>query len=84
MFAPDASHVIRTGRDQVHAVDLDPQAVVGETADRRQTGNAAGFGEAQARDIAKQGGGIAGRRTQDPDRWRDAGGRSYLSEVRRE
>ena len=35
-------HVVGTGRDQVHAVDLDADAVIGQAVDGWQAGNAAG------------------------------------------
>jgi len=47
-------HVVGTGRDQVHAVDLDADAIVGQTANRRQAGNPARAVETHARHIAKK------------------------------
>ncbi len=57
-------HVVGTGRDEVHTVDLDAQAIVGEAADCRQAGHAAGPVKADAGDVAQQAGSVAGRRAQ--------------------
>ena len=53
-------HVVGAGGQQVHAVDLDAQAVVGEAVDRGQAGHAAGTVEADTGHVAQQAGGVAG------------------------
>ena len=54
-------HVVGAGRDQVHAVDLDAQAVIGQAADRRQAGDAAGAIQGQPRNAIEQSSSIRGR-----------------------
>ena len=63
-------HVVGAGRHQVHAIDLDSQAVVGQAANRRQAGNTAGTVEANARYAAQQTGAVAGAGTQVLQGWR--------------
>ncbi|MPM65935.1 hypothetical protein SDC9_112839 [bioreactor metagenome] len=53
-------HVVGAGGDEIHAVDGDAQAIVGQAVDGRQAGDAAGAVEADARHIAQQRGGVAG------------------------
>ena len=54
--------MVGAGGDQVHAVDLDAQAVVGQAVDGRQAGNAAGTVETDTGNVPQQAGGIAGGR----------------------
>ena len=54
-------HVIAAGRDQVHAIHLDAQPVIGHAVNHGQAGNAAGAVEADAGHVTQQAGGVAGR-----------------------
>ena len=55
-------HVIGAGRNQVHAIDLDPQTIIGQTADRGQAGKAAGRVQAHTGNPAQEGGTVIGQR----------------------
>ena len=57
-------HVVGAGGDEVHAVDLDAQAVVGQTVDDRQAAGAASALQGHTGHVAKQAGGVAGGRAQ--------------------
>jgi hypothetical protein len=56
--------VVRTRRDQVHSIDGDAVAVVGQAADNRQAGDPAGALQLDTRDVAQQARRVAGRRPQ--------------------
>ena len=67
-------HMVGAGGHQVHAIDLDAQAIVGQAVDRRQAGDAARAVQAHAGHAAQQAGAVAGGRAQvvqllgaDPD-----------------
>ena len=53
-------HVIRAGRDQVHAVHLEAQAVIGQAVQRRQTRHPTGAIQAHSGHVAQQAGGVTG------------------------
>src|SRR3569623_60028 len=53
-------HVVGAGRAQVHAVDLDAQAIVAQAANRRQARHPAGTLEIEARNVPQQAGRVAG------------------------
>ena len=53
-------HVVGTGGDQVHAIDLDAHPIIGQAMNGRQTGDTAGPIEADARHLEQELGGIAG------------------------
>ena len=63
-------HVVGARGHQVHAIDLDPQAVIGQAANRWQAGNTTATVEANARYAAQQTGAVAGAGAQVLQGWR--------------
>ena len=57
-------HVIGAGRNQIHAVDLDAQAVIRQTVDRGQAGYPAGAIQAHPRNVPEQARRVARRGAQ--------------------